>query len=151
MIQWRWYNFKTARFRPSIATQFYVKQLNNEEYTPTQKLMLARRRIFGCSYGDGYKSGRSEFKRHAMTKGERRYQLVRLNAIEPLRQYPLLQDPEPIEWRRILFEARKLRVMMRGVKVGRKKGGGRVNLMSVFQTKGGGGVTATTDKKEEDN
>lgn len=33
------------------------------------------------------------------------------------------------------MERRKLRIMMRGIKIGRQKGGGRVSLMNVFEKK----------------
>lgn len=34
-----------------------------------------------------------------------------------------------------LNDKRKLRVLMRGIKIGRKKGGARVSLMNVFEKK----------------
>lgn len=141
MINWRWYNWKTYKIRPSVANQFYKGQL-----TPIQRLMLARRRIFGCSYGSNYRSGRSVFKDHGMTFGERREQLAKAHTLDSLNRFPYLYEVTDIEWKAELFEAKKLRILMRGVKVGRKKGGGRVNLMSVFQTKGGDKGTAGTTK-----
>ena len=35
----------------------------------------------------------------------------------------------------MMDERRKLRIMMRGVKIGKAKGGGRVSLMNVFEKK----------------
>lgn len=132
MINWRWYNFKTASVRPSVAAQFFKGPL-----TPMQRLMLARRRIFGCNYGSNYRGGRSVLKSAGMTQGERRENLVGAHSLDSLTRFPMLYESSDIGWKAALFEAKKLRILMRGVKVGRKKGGGQVNLMSVFQTKGG--------------
>lgn len=116
------------------------------ELSGTQKLMLARRRIFGCSIGSNFSTGRSVMKIAPMTNAKRRLGLAEASAVDPRSRYPMLLDPEIKEWKQMLLEAKKLRVLMRGVKVGKKKGGGKVNLMSVFQTKGAG---STGDKKPE--
>lgn len=34
-----------------------------------------------------------------------------------------------------MIELRKMRILMRGIKIGKKKGGGKVSLMDVFETK----------------
>lgn len=49
--------------------------------------------------------------------------------------FPYLQNKQEQERKNFLIERRKLRMMMRGIKVGRLKGGGRVNLMSIFEIK----------------
>lgn len=46
---------------------------------------------------------------------------------------PGLENREYKKLRKTLYDERKLRIMMRGVKIGRKKGGGRVSLMNVFE------------------
>ena len=51
------------------------------------------------------------------------------------RIYPFLKNYEDEERRLLLDERRKLRIMMRGIKIGRSKGGGRVALMNVFEKK----------------
>lgn len=141
MINWRWYTWKTYKIRPSIGNQFYKGEL-----TPMQKLMLARRRIFGCNYGSNYSSGRNVFKKTGMTFASRREAYAGAHTLDSLNRFPYLYEVADLEWKAELFEAKKLRILMRGVKVGRKKGGGRVNLMSVFQTKGGESTTAGSGK-----
>ena len=71
-----------------------------------------------------------------MTKGIRRYELTAANVVRPLHTVSYFKDQDALDWNKAVLENKKLRILMRGVKVGRKKGGGKVNLMSVFQTKG---------------
>lgn len=35
----------------------------------------------------------------------------------------------------MMVELRKMRILMRGIKIGKKKGGGKVSLMDIFETK----------------
>lgn len=35
----------------------------------------------------------------------------------------------------MMIELRKMRIIMRGIKIGKKKGGGKVTLMDVFEKK----------------
>ena len=37
----------------------------------------------------------------------------------------------------MMIELRKMRIIMRGIKIGKKKGGGKVTLMDVFEKKTG--------------
>lgn len=50
--------------------------------------------------------------------------------------YPYFYNPEKVANKIKGEEARKLRVLMRGVKIGRAKGGGRIPLVNVFEKKG---------------
>jgi hypothetical protein len=41
-----------------------------------------------------------------------------------------------------MFEDRKMRILMRGIKIGKKKGGEKISLMNIFEKK--------SDKKTEE-
>lgn len=56
------------------------------------------------------------------------------NWIAPELWQPLFKNSDKAEFNRMIFEAKKLRIMMRGVKSGKKKGASQVNMMSVFET-----------------
>jgi hypothetical protein len=54
---------------------------------------------------------------------------------DPSQAIPFLTDNEQKLYQEELNEKRKLRILMRGIKIGRKKGGARVSLMNVFEKK----------------
>lgn len=49
--------------------------------------------------------------------------------------FPFVQDFEKNEFRQEVFEERKIRILMRGVKIGKKKGGEGFSLMNIFEKK----------------
>jgi len=49
--------------------------------------------------------------------------------------FPWFTFSEEQQRQKAMLERRKLRIMMRGIKIGRQKGGGRVSLMNVFEIK----------------
>ncbi len=59
--------------------------------------------------------------------------------------YPFFNDLEKEARKKEMFEARKLRILMRGVKIGKKKGGQQISLMSIFEKK-----VPKEEKKEEE-
>eukprot|EP01016_Furgasonia_blochmanni_P009574 TRINITY_DN13971_c0_g2_i6.p2 TRINITY_DN13971_c0_g2~~TRINITY_DN13971_c0_g2_i6.p2 ORF type:complete len:172 (+),score=31.90 TRINITY_DN13971_c0_g2_i6:208-723(+) len=106
--------------------------LNN--LTPTQKLMLISARIFGTTFGGNLRNGNKVLR--APLKGEKR--LIRYQA--PLYDikllYPWMVSNEKRVYERQNEERRKMRLLMRGIKIGKEKGGAKVSLMSVFEKRG---------------
>lgn len=82
--------------------------------------MLAKSRIFNTKIHTGYA--------HGTQAGKKRNEwLARLvnndnNWIMPELWQPLFKNTDKAEFDRMIFEAKKLRIMMRGVKSGKKKG-----------------------------
>ena len=56
------------------------------------------------------------------------------NISDPEDTYKYYEDPDIEEWKDHLEEGRKFRIMMRGIKIGRRKGGGRFNMLNIFET-----------------
>ena len=52
-----------------------------------------------------------------------------------MRLYPYLSFSEATERKKMMLEDRKMRIMMRGVKVGKKKGGEKISVMKIFEKK----------------
>lgn len=48
---------------------------------------------------------------------------------------PYIQDHENDEFEAELAAAKKMRIMMRGVKIGKKRGGSSISIMSVYEKK----------------
>jgi small subunit ribosomal protein S33 len=46
-----------------------------------------------------------------------------------------MENDEDIEFAEMMEDGRKMRIMMRGVKIGRSKGGGRISIMSIYEKK----------------
>ena len=130
-------DFKLGVKVPSKASLFR-ENLRKNKLTGRQKLELTRSRIFDTRIHDGFNHNINKFgKRTDKAAAEFSPHKDGLSALHPHMKHPMLRDQTYDGYRRQLFESRKLRLMMRGVKVGRKKGGGRVNLASVFQTGSG--------------
>lgn len=51
------------------------------------------------------------------------------------RLYPFISDMKEQQRKKDLLEERKMRILMRGVKIGRKKGGEKISIMSIFEKK----------------
>ncbi len=47
----------------------------------------------------------------------------------------------------MLEENRQLRILMRGIKIGKRQGGGKVKIMSVFEKQGGKEEKVNEDDK----
>ena len=61
------------------------------------------------------------------------------------RVMPGMADLEKRKRLAMLEENRQLRILMRGIKIGKRQGGGKVKIMSVFEKQGG------KEKTEEDD
>lgn len=119
--------FKTG-INPNHRSMFDLANL-----TPTQKLELTSSRIFGHNIGSNHPSGIKVLRR--VLVGPARFMRYKYPIWDIRMNLPFYQNKQEIAWKKYLDERRKLRIMMRGVKVGRQKGGGRVSLMNIFETK----------------
>jgi len=125
MVYIRLPSFKTG-IAPSNATRF-----NTEAFSATQKLWLARNRIWGNLIGGNERSGYKELKKQL--QGPARSQYYKFHDLRFI--YPFVNNWEAINDKKIKFQERRQRIFMRGVKIGAKKGGGSNFGMSVFEMK----------------
>ncbi|KAL4454911.1 hypothetical protein ABPG74_006293 [Tetrahymena malaccensis] len=120
-------NFKMG-INPSLRSK-----LNPLALTGSQKIMLASSRIFGTNISGNLRSGNQELQKKFSPEKE----LAEFNtyAHDLASGFPWVQYYEQKERNKMMIELRKMRILMRGIKIGKKKGGGKVTLMDVFETK----------------
>jgi len=70
-----------------------------------------------------------------LLKGPARYQRYSVPLWDITEAFPYISYEGDQERKNAQLERRKLRIMMRGIKIGRKKGGAKISLMSVFEKK----------------
>ena len=128
----KYYTFKTG-VSPSIRGSLDPKCL-----TGSQKLMLTSARIFGGRIGSNSPAGTRAIR--APLKGAKRMSMYDIPVWNYQQWFPFVQDFDNNEFRQEVFEDRKIRILMRGVKIGKKKGGTGFSLMNIFEKK--------TDKPE---
>ena len=104
-------NFKTG-LRPSALRKFDMENLTN-----TQKLILVRNRIFGTTVNSNYRTGAKKLKANVQYWREAHYKWVHASEI-----FPWLKEVDKIRYAKKMFEQRRLRIVMRGVKIGQKRG-----------------------------
>ena len=141
MVYIKFPNFKTG-IRPSAKTT-----LNMDKLSPTDKLMLARNRIWGNMIGGSYKNGYARLKKPLT--GSYRYNM--LFKSQGHLMFPGLKDWEEKQLRLEKFELRKERVATREMKVGGKKGSTDGSSMAVFELKNPMkkiGIHIADDKKQ---
>mmetsp|Transcript_45622 Transcript_45622/g.52541 ORF Transcript_45622/g.52541 Transcript_45622/m.52541 type:complete len:142 (+) Transcript_45622:49-474(+) len=121
----RYITWKTG-INPSPATRYNMEALN-----PTQRVELTSARIFGHKIGSGLKSSGFQM----MKKDSQRYETL-------LERYslPLLKSevPEYEDYDRRLQRLEKKerylrRIIMKGVKIGVKKGGGKTSTKDMYR------------------
>ena len=110
----KWPVFRQG-LNPSPRTYMDPKAL-----TPTQKMELARNRIWGNMVGGNGRSGYKEMKR--LWPGRTRSRYYEFGRLGDL--MPYVKDYRAQIKKRITFEKRKARIFMRGIKIGNKKGEG---------------------------
>lgn len=120
-------NFKLG-IKPSMRSVF-----NMEKLTGTQKLQLVQARIFGNSIGGNMRNGMKPLKR--VDDSQNRLDQYSVPVWNPQQWFPFLEDVDTREWRRELQEGRKMRILMRGVKIGRQKGGEKVSILNIYERK----------------
>jgi hypothetical protein len=102
-----------------------------EKLTNKQKLILVRNRIFGLTINDGFRTGAKYMKRQIPY-----WRTQHLEWVHSYDTFPWFKDPESIMEKEAKYEERKHRIVMRGVKIGQKKGGNTVGSnVSMFETK----------------
>lgn len=95
-----------------------------------QKLMLTRNRIWGNIVGGNVRSGYKELKAPLIGKSiMTQYEFSRLKFIQPF-----LLNWERRNMLKEKYQDRKLRIFMRGMKIGQQKGKGKsMDAMAVFE------------------
>lgn len=127
MVYFKFPKFKTGS-NPSIIHQFNVNAL-----TGTQKLMLAHSRIFGTNIPGNAQTGNKILRRPL--KGAKRLSIFEIPIWNHKIWFPFLRDHQNDQFQSELMEGRKLRILMRGVKIGRKKGTAGLSMMNIFEKK----------------
>ena len=98
-------------------------------------MMLSRNRIWGNVVGHGVRSGYKELtkpttkiKHHNLS----RYEMSNLHIM-----YPFFKNWEGLNYKKEKYSDRKMRIFMRGMKIGVQKGAGKsMDAMSVFEMSG---------------
>ncbi len=114
--------------KPSVASDFDMNNL-----TGTQKVMLASSRIFGYTLGGNKSSGQKAMARPMLLDKE--LQRMRLPVGYIKFDYDWLDDEREKARHHMMQERRKLRILMRGIKIGKKKAGEAASNVGVFETK----------------
>jgi len=128
MVFVRYPSFKCG-ITPSIKSRIDPNNL-----TGTHKLLLTSARIFGFNIAGLHKTG-SKVLRKSL-QGQKRYERYAVPIWNPRRVYPFWRNTEKDEFLKLLRQAQILRMIMRGVKVGKRKGGTKVQLLNIFEKKG---------------
>lgn len=125
--------FKTG-INPNERMNYILTNL-----TPTQKLTLTACRIFNTTIGDGYKNGRKFISQSKLenTRLTDYYHFVNVKEANPY----LEEYPDRDEWKKLKFERRKQRILMRGVKIGNKKSSASSGSFDLFSQKKSGVVS----------
>ena len=115
--------------------------LNPASLTPTQKMELARNRIWGNYVGGNARSGYKELKKPWVGRAKAAYyEFANLKLI-----YPFIDRWEDHNIKKMKYEERKNRIFMRGIKIGAKHGSSASKGMSLFEQ-----AKKTTDTKTAD-
>ena len=118
----RWPIFRTG-LNASARTH-----LNPLALSPTQKMELARNRIWGNYVGGNARSGYKEMKKPWVGAAKAAYyEFADLKMI-----YPFIDKWEEHNHKKMKYEDRKNRIFMRGIKIGAKRGGDSKSGMSMF-------------------
>ena len=123
----------TISFKQGIKAPNIIKSMNFANPTATDRLMMSRVRIWGPTIETHLSTGLKKFVKHPNWMRDRK--LAEVPTHSPLINHPYFDMTEIHKAKRESQETKKFRYMMKGVKVGRKKGGGKVELMSVFEKK----------------
>ena len=103
--------------------------INPQNLTPTQKIELARNRIWGNYVGGNYASGFKYLE--APSAGRAKGNYYEFHNLKMI--YPFIDDWEKQNKLKEKYELRKNRIFMRGIKIGAKRGGDSNTSMSVFE------------------
>ena len=122
----RWPIFKTG-LNASARTH-----INPAALSPTQKMELARNRIWGNYVGGNTRSGFKDMKKLWAGRAKAQYyEFANLKMV-----YPFVDEWEDHNKKKIKYEDRKNRIFMRGIKIGAKRGSDSGKGMSMFEQGG---------------
>lgn len=124
MVQAKLTNFKTGTI-PSPRRLFNMTKL-----TPTQQLQLVYCRIWGTTIPDNFRSGMKYFRKNILHGKAGEYE----NAVTT-DLFPELDDHDEVYEDKLKAEHRRQRIIMRGIKIGQRRGGAADTTMSIFDTK----------------
>ncbi|CAK72733.1 unnamed protein product (macronuclear) [Paramecium tetraurelia] len=113
---------------PSVRSSYKMDNLN-----PSQKLDLVAARIFGISFGGNLRNGMKAIKR--LDSGQNRARQYSVPVWNPAQWFPFMTQWKKLEFNRKLVDGRKMRIMMRGVKIGRQKGGEKISILNIYERK----------------
>ena len=103
--------------------------INPLALTPTQRMELARNRVWGNYVGGNSRSGYKELKMPWVGQAKSLYyEQANLKLI-----YPFINTWKVYNARKLKYEERKNRIFMRGIKIGARKGGDSGKGMSMFE------------------
>ena len=123
MTYGRWPNFKSGLL---VNPRTHI---NPQSLTPTQKMVLARNRIWGNYVGGNMRSGYKELKKPWSGQAKAaNYEMGELKLV-----YPFIDDWEKHNNTKMKYEARKNRIFMRGIKIGNRKTTDQSQTMSIFE------------------
>ena len=123
MTYGRWPAFRTG-YNQSRRTH-----INPEALTPTQKMELARNRIWGNMIGGNFRSGYKELKRPWVGRAKGQYyEFHNMKAF-----YPFISNWADHNKKKMKYEERKNRIFMRGIKIGARKASDSKSAMEMFQ------------------
>ena len=124
MVYIRHPTFKTAI---NVSRKATFDQAGN--FTPIQKMELARNRIWGTVTGGNVRRGYKEMKAELIGPFiKNRY---KDNSLRDM--FPIMQRYEKYTYKKEKFHERMMRVYMRGVKIGRKSELKNMTSMKVFE------------------
>ena len=119
----RWPSFKTGY---NVCRSTFIDPAN---LTPTQKMELARNRIWGNYVGGNYRSGFRQMKKlWAGRSKSQYYEFADLKMV-----YPWVNDYESRDIKKIKYMQRRHRIFMRGIKIGAAQVKDQNKAMAVFQ------------------
>ncbi len=126
MTYGRWPVFRTG-LNASRRTH-----INPQALSPTQKMELARNRIWGNYVGGNSRSGFKEMKKLWVGRAKSEYyEFADLKMV-----YPFVDEWEDHNKKKMKYEERKTRIFMRGIKIGAKRGADSNKGMSMFEQGG---------------
>eukprot|EP00347_Sterkiella_histriomuscorum_P022689 403337523 len=92
-------------------------------------MLLARNRIWGNIIGGNARSGYKELKADMLGPAKATY--YKFHDLRMI--FPFVNEWDDINDKKEKYQNRKMRIFMRGVKVGNRKGGSTITSMSVFE------------------
>lgn len=127
MVYLKWINYKTGKHLFEGQLVNYVKP------TPSDKLKLTACRIFGTSLNYGQPTGMNEWKKTPTQAARAVVNPYPIN--DERRVYPYYYDKVLMDRRKEKFEQKKMKILMKGIKLGKKKGGQKMTLMDIYEKK----------------